>query len=173
MAQTNEIIKYENYPARTVVLSNTLSVFIYLSGFYVMMQPGWIASLLYLLYILALEFRVVKYHCVNCFYFGKTCGFGKGKLSALFFKKGESARFCANEMTWKDMIPDILVSLIPLITGIVLLIIHFDFFVLAALILLIFLSTKGNEVIRGSYTCNHCIQKDLGCPADKLFNKQK
>jgi hypothetical protein len=172
MEHINGIIKHENYPVRTVILSNTLSVFTYLSGFYIMMQPGWIAGLLYLLYILAMELRVVKYHCINCYYYGKTCGFGKGKLSALFFKKGESARFCANEMTWKDMIPDILVSLIPLITGIVLLIIHFNFIVLAALILLIILATKGNELIRGSYTCNHCIQKDLGCPADKLFNKQ-
>ncbi len=76
-------------------------------------------------------------------------------------------------MTWKDMIPDLLISLIPLITGIVLLIIKFELILLLALILLIFLTTIGNGFIRGTLTCTFCKQKDIGCPADKLFNKEK
>jgi hypothetical protein len=119
------------------------------------------------------EYRLIRYHCTRCYYWGKTCGFGKGRLSSWFFKKGDSLKFCSNEMSWKDMIPDLLISLIPFVTGIVLIVIKFDFIILIALILLVLLSTMGNGYIRGNLTCKYCVQKELGCPAEKLFNKNK
>ncbi len=146
---------------------------IYGSGFLIIFQLNWIISILYSAYILIFEFRLIRYHCTNCFYWGKICGFGKGKISSWFFKKEEDSKFCSIQMTWKDMIPDLLISLIPLITGIVLLIIKFELILLLALILLIFLTTIGNGFIRGTLTCTFCKQKDIGCPADKLFNKEK
>ena len=76
-------------------------------------------------------------------------------------------------MTWKDMIPDVLITLIPLVAGIVLLIIRFDFILLSALLLLILLTTTGNGYVRGKLTCRHCKQQEAGCPADLLFNKNK
>jgi uncharacterized protein (DUF983 family) len=101
-----------------------------------------------------------------------TCGFGKGRLSALFFKKGNSAKFCVNEMSWKDMIPDLLVSLVPFIIGIVLMIIKFDFTILFAASILIVLTTIGNGFIRSNLTCRYCKQRESGCPAEKLFSKK-
>lgn len=71
------------------------------------------------------------------------------------------------------MIPGMLITLIPLVIGIVLIIIDFNFFIVAALVLILALTTMGNGFVRGSMTCNHCKQKDLGCPADTLFNKEK
>jgi len=44
--------------------------------------------------------------------------------------------------------------------------------VLFALLLLIVLSTTGNAFIRGTFTCKYCKQRDLGCPAEQLFNKK-
>jgi hypothetical protein len=70
------------------------------------------------------------------------------------------------------MIPEMLVSLIPVITGIVLLFIHFSLILLMAIMLLILLTTVGNSLIRGRLTCIYCKQKDLGCPAHQLFNKE-
>ena len=75
-------------------------------------------------------------------------------------------------MTWKDMIPDLLISLIPLLAGIVLLIVQFDIYLLATIVLLAFLTTSGNGFIRGKLTCKYCKQRELGCPAEKLFNKK-
>ncbi len=69
------------------------------------------------------------------------------------------------------MIPDLLISLIPFIIGIILMVIKFDYIVFTALVLLVLLTTSGNGFIRGRLTCRHCKQKELGCPADKLFNK--
>jgi len=168
-----EITKtHDNFPVWLVILSNLVSILIYSSGFIITFRLGWIAAVLYLVFILAIEYRLISNHCVNCYYWGKTCGFGKGRLSSLFFKKGDPAKFCMNEMSWKDMIPDLLVSLVPFIIGIVLMIIKFDFTLLIATIVLIALTTIGNGFIRGNLTCRYCKQRESGCPAEKLFSKK-
>ena len=164
---------FENYPIRIVTLSNVVSFGIYVLGFIIIFQLGLIPSIIYLGFVLALEYRLIRYSCTNCYYWGKTCGFGKGRLSALFFKKGDPLKFCNNVITWKYMIPDLLVSLIPLAIGIILLIIKFEPLILFALVLLVALTTAGNGYIRGTLTCTNCKQRELGCPADKLFNKGK
>jgi hypothetical protein len=65
------------------------------------------------------------------------------------------------------------VSLIPLVIGIILLILKFDFILLSALLLLVILTTTGNGFIRGKLTCRYCEQRESGCPADKFFKKDK
>lgn len=113
---------FENYPCWIIVISNLVSVLIYIIGAYIVFQLGIVWLLLYLCYILVLEFRLMKKSCVNCYYYGKFCAFGKGKISSLFFKKGDSKEFCKRKMAWKDLLPDFLVSLIPLVVGIILLV---------------------------------------------------
>ena len=167
-----EITKtHDNFPIWIVILSNLVSILIYSSGFIITFRLGWIAAVLYLIFLLAFEYRLISNHCVNCYYWGMTCGFGKGRLSALFFKRGDPVKFCNHEMSWKDMIPDLLVSLVPFIIGIVLMIIKFDFTLLFAATILIVLTTIGNGFIRGKLTCRYCKQRELGCPAEKLFSK--
>jgi hypothetical protein len=163
---------YENFPARIVIASNFVTLSIWGLGCFVMFQAGLIYLVLFLIYFLALEYRLLGSHCINCYYYGKTCGFGQGRISSLFFKKGDNSKFCAKAFTWKDLIPDLLISLIPLIAGIVLLVIKFNILVLFSLVLLIVLSTAGNSYVRGSLTCKHCKQRELGCLALELFNKQ-
>lgn len=162
---------FDNYPVRIVILSNLVSLAIYGLGFFIIFKLGWIFSICYLFYVLIFEYRLLRYHCTTCYYYGKVCGFGKGRLSSLFFKKGDVSKFCNKEFTWKDMIPDILVSLIPFVFGIILLIIKFDFILLAAVLALLLLTTSGNGFIRSSLTCRYCKQGELGCPAAMLFNK--
>jgi hypothetical protein len=69
-------------------------------------------------------------------------------------------------------VPDFLVLIFPLIGGIVLLVTAFNWVILALLIVLLVLSFAGNAFIRGSYACKFCKQKELGCPAERLFNKK-
>jgi hypothetical protein len=66
-----------------------------------------------------------------------------------------------------------LISLIPVVIGIFLLVLKFDFILLSALLLLILFTTVGNGFIRGTLTCRYCKQQEIGCPADMLFNKEK
>lgn len=164
---------FENYPKWIVLVSNSVSLALYLSGLYIMSEIGLWASVLYLLYILLMEYRLLRYHCVNCYYFGKTCGFGQGRLSALFFKKGDTLLFCSGKIEWKDLIPDLLVSLVPFIAGIILLILDFNFLLLAVLLLLVIFTTSGNAAVRGKLACRFCRQREIGCPAEALFNKQR
>jgi len=168
----NKTASYENYPAWIVILSNLVSLGIYGLGFLITYSLGLVFAALYLVYILLFELRLIGRHCTNCYYRGKVCGFGKGKISSWFFKKGDISKFCDNEFTWKSMIPDLLITLMPLIIGIIILIIDFDLLLLFFLLLLILLTTAGNGFVRGSMTCKHCKQKELGCPADSLFDKK-
>jgi hypothetical protein len=91
----------------------------------------------------------------------------------MFFRKGDPSKFCEKQMDWKDMIPDLLVSLVPFISGVVLLILEFGFLLLGAVLFLILITTTGNGIIRGTLTCKFCKQRELGCPAEALFNKTK
>lgn len=163
---------YENYPRWIVLLSNLVSLAIIALGFFILMRLSIIVSFAYLLFVLVQEYRLISKHCVNCYYWGKTCGFGQGRVSALFFKKGDTSKFCEKDMTWKDMMPDLLISLIPILIGIVLLIVQFDIYLLASIVLLALLTTSGNGLIRGKLACKYCKQRELGCPAEKLFNKK-
>jgi hypothetical protein len=163
---------YENYPFWIIFLSNLVSILIYLIGAFIIYQIGIIWMIVYLLFILILEFRVISGHCVNCYYYGKACAFGKGKISSLLFRKGVMYEFCNKQMTWKDIIPDFMVSLIPVIVGIILLIRNFNLVLLLLVIMLFALTFVGNGIIRSKLACKYCRQRKLGCPAEQLFNKK-
>jgi len=163
---------YESYPFWMVLVTSLFSVLIYFLGAYVIYKLGIIWLILYLLFILFLEIRLLK-SCANCYYYGKCCASGRGKISSLFFKKGDNKKFAKRQITWKDMIPDFLVSMIPFVAGIVLLIIRFNWMLLIAVILLFFLTFMGNAFIHGSLICKYCKQREIGCPAEKLFDKKK
>jgi len=164
---------YENYPFWIVFFSNFVSIAIYLIGAFIIYQIGLIWLILYLIFIGILEFRLIKGHCVNCYYYGKICAFGKGKISSIFFKKGDAGKFCKMQMTWKDIVPDSMVSIIPIIAGIALLVISFNWTILILVVILFLLTSTGNGIVRGSLACKYCKQRKIGCPAEQLFNKKK
>jgi hypothetical protein len=163
---------YDNYPCWIILVTNFVSILIYLIGAFIVFQIGLIWLCVYLLYILWLETRIMKKSCVNCYYYGKCCAFGKGKLASLFFKKGNPENFINRKISWKNVVPDFLVSFIPLIVGAILLILHFNWLLLLLIVILITLTTVGNGFVRGSLACKFCKQKEIGCPAEKLFNKK-
>ncbi|MFC1945262.1 hypothetical protein ACFLWF_00745 [Chloroflexota bacterium] len=168
-----EIRCHENYPLWIVLLSNIVSLTIYATGAFVVYNIGWIWLILYVLYIAGLEIRLLKRSCVNCHYYGKVCAFGKGKLCRLFFKKGDPNKFKQDKITWKDMVPDLMVSLIPIVAGTIILLIDFNWLILSMVLLLLVVSSLGNGLIRGFFACKYCRQREIGCPAEQLFNKNK
>ncbi|MFH1229425.1 MAG: hypothetical protein V1678_03310 [Candidatus Aenigmatarchaeota archaeon] len=164
---------YENFPLRIVLLSNLVSTAIYLIGLYVFLQLGVFFAFLYLVYILLMEFRLLKKSCRNCYYYGKTCAFGRGRCCALFFRKGSPKEFLKKEVTMKDILPDFLVFILPLIGGIILLLFGFSWSIVILLIVLLALSFGGSGFIRGSCACRYCKQREIGCPAERMFRKKK
>jgi len=164
---------YNNYPCWIVLVSNLVSIAIYALGAFILSRIGPVLLDLYLVYILWLEIRLMSKSCVNCYYYGKFCAFGKGKIASWFLRKGGPKQFLKTEITWKDILPDFLVSIIPLVFGIISLILRFNWWVLISIILLVILTSAGNGFVRGSLACKFCKQRELGCPAEQLFSKKK
>jgi hypothetical protein len=162
---------YEEFPIWIPLLSCALSLTIYILGAYIFWSLYIPLMVAYVLFCLWIEYRLMKMSCANCYYYGKVCGIGRGKLAALFFKKGTPEEFIGKEISWKDLIPDFMVMIFPLVGGIILLIRDFTWLILVLMVILVMLSSVGNAVIRGSLACKYCKQKELGCPAEQLFNK--
>ena len=163
---------YENYPAWIISVTNLFSIAIWLAGAFIIWQALGIWVVLYLAFIGYLEIRLLKGHCTDCYYYGKRCANGNGKLSSLFFRKGDPKNFCKKNMTWKDILPDFMVSVIPMVVGIWILITGFSWLIAGLVAFLFVLSFPGNAFVHGSLICNHCRQRELGCPAEKLFHKK-
>ena len=163
---------YDNFPAWMALLAVLLTLLIYALGALILAGFGVLIALLYLLYCLWIELRVLRRSCVNCFYYGKTCGLGRGKLCAVLFKKGDPQRFDADEISWTAVLPDFLVFIIPLVGGIILVVMEFTWLLVALLALFAILAFGGTAVIRGSFACKYCKQREIGCPAERLFSKE-
>jgi hypothetical protein len=164
---------YENFPVWIPLLSCALSLSIYVVGAYIFSRLGILFAVLYLIFCFWIEFRILQESCVNCCYYGKVCGLGRGKLCALFFKHGSPEEFAETEISWKNLLPDFLVLILPLVGGIIYLIRDFTWLILASMIILALLSLGGNALMRGALACKYCKQKELGCPAEQLFSKKQ
>ena len=164
---------FEDYPKGIVALSNIFAMSIWVIGAYILSGFGLLFSILFIIYCILTELSVYRGSCVNCYYYGKVCFSGRGKICALIFKGGNPHRFINRKVTFKDLLPDLMVTIIPLIGGIILLITSFSWLVLILMIVLLLLATGGNAIIRGKYACRYCRQRELGCPAQKFFEERR
>ncbi|MBN1762520.1 MAG: hypothetical protein JW878_05520 [Methanomicrobia archaeon] len=164
---------YDNFPAWMALLATAVTLAIYGIGAYILVGFSIIIAILYLLYCLWIEQRVLRRSCVNCFYYGKTCGLGRGKLCSVLFEKGDPQRFAAAEISWTAILPDFLVFIIPLVGGIILIMMAFTWLLVALVALFAILAFGGTAVIRGSFACKYCKQREIGCPAERLFSKEE
>ena len=164
---------FEEFPLRLVAPSVIFTLLSYGLGAFILAGLGNTIVFFYLLYCLWVESRILARSCVNCYYYRKLCGLGRGKVCGLFHRKGDPQKFLRDEISMKDMIPDFLVSLIPITGGIILLSRVFTINMLGLLVLYGLLSFGGTAFLRGQIACKYCMQKKLGCPAERLFNKEK
>ena len=164
---------FENFPWWMVAISSAAGLAIYAIGLYLMFRMGIVWGILYAAYCVWMELRLLSQGCRHCWYYGKRCGFGKGRVCAWFFSKGSEETWHAKSITWRDIVPDFLVSLIPLGVGIALIIRSFSWLVLVLIAALVFLGSVGTGLVRGHITCKYCKQRELGCPAEQLFGKTK
>jgi hypothetical protein len=164
---------FENFPWWMVVVCNGVTLAIYAVGLYLMAHLGVAWALLYAAYCTWMEWRVLSKSCRYCYYFGKRCGFGKGRICSWFLSKGEGTTLSEVEISWRDLVPDFLVSLVPLGVGITILIRSFSWPALISTGILAFLGSAGTGLVRGQIACKYCRQRELGCPAERLFSKGK
>jgi hypothetical protein len=164
---------FENFPWWMVAVCNAVGLAIYAIGLYLTARLGIVWAVLYAAYCAWIEWRVLSGSCRSCYYYGKWCGFGKGRLCSLFFTKDAERSLSTRQISWRDVVPDFLVSLIPLGVGIILLVQSFSWLVLSLVVSLVILGSMGTAYVRGQLACKYCKQRELGCPAEQLFNKTK
>jgi len=164
---------YEIFPLWIPFIAILISIISYGIGSIILSEFGIIFAILYILYCIAMEFMIIFRSCKNCWYYGKVCGLGKGKIAPLFVKIGETKNFIDRDISMVHMIPDFLVVILPLIGGIMLLVLNFSILVLSLMVILIVLFFGGTAFVRGTFACKNCRQKEIGCPAFDIFNKKK
>jgi hypothetical protein len=164
---------FENFPWWMVLICNGVGLAIYAIGFLLMVRLGIVWGGLYAAYCVWMEWRLLSGSCRSCYYFGKRCGFGKGRLCSWFFNQRSEPTLCTKRLSWRDVAPDFMVSLIPLGAGITILVWSFSWPVLLLVVTLAFLGSVGTGLVRGQVACKYCQQRELGCPAEQYFSKTK
>lgn len=96
---------YEKFPIWIPSVPWAVSLSIYAIGVYILLKFAVFLAVLYILFCVWVEFEVLKESCVNCYYYGRTCSLGRGKLCAFIFKKGTAENFVDREISWKDIAP--------------------------------------------------------------------
>jgi hypothetical protein len=163
---------FESYPAWMTALSSGLSVSIYALGAAIVARLGWGFLAAYLLFLVYLEVNLLRKSCAHCVYYGKGCFSGRGVVCSWLFARRDPSRFSSREVSWLTVLPDLLVTLVPLGVGLFLLIRQFDWILLSMMVGLVILAFPANGLVRGKLACCHCRQRELGCPAEKLFRKR-
>ena len=152
---------YENYP-RSLVAFNLLSSLAGLAvGLLVLAQLGtWAWTGYLVLYLLEMA-AVLAFACTRCYYYGKNCGVGYGKLSALLFKKRAEEEFHQATSHKAAGIFMLVISPLPILGGIASLIVGFSLQRLLLFLVLIGLMVAG-FVTRPRLVCGHCKQGESG-----------
>ena len=164
---------YGRYPLWAVFITLIFTLLVYLSGAYIMFKLNMITGLLFALYLILLEYFTYKEACPNCFYYGKMCFSGRGVLAGILYRKGDPQKFCERKVKLKDLIPQMLVVLIPLIAGIALLFSRgTDILIIIAMLYPIFSWSAVNPLVYGKLACPHCKQGKKCCPAMEFFRKK-
>jgi len=162
---------FENYPLSSVVLSNLFNMAVYALGAYLLLGFGYMAALVYFIYCLYMEFSVMKEGCIGCYYYGKTCFCGKGRLCPVIFKKG-SPKVFEKELNWMMFLPSFLVIIFPVVGGIILLVRAFDWMTLVLTAFILPFYFIGNAVVH-NYSCTHCKQREINCRVLDMFDGKK
>ena len=164
---------YDDFPLWIPFIAILVSVISYFIGAIILSGFGIIFAILYIMYCVAVELMIIFRSCKNCWYYGRFCGLGKGKIAPLFVEKGDTKKFADRDISMVHMIPDFMVVISPLAGGIVLLILDFSINILVLMVVLAILFFGGTAFIRSIFACKYCKQREIGCPADEMFNKNR
>jgi len=154
----------ENYPISCVIGQNIFFLAYFGIGFIGMLPLrilGFpIISVLYALFLIIMLLFVLRKHlCTHCYYYGKLCSTGWGKLSALMFKKNSGNYQLGVKLagiTW------ILATAIPIVGIIAALVLDYSPSNLIFLILFILLTPVN--FVSHKKACEKCKMRFI-CPA--------
>lgn len=164
---------FEKYPAWIVFVTNLVNLSVYATALYLVYAVRPIFTLPFFIYIIYLEWSVYVKGCANCYYYGRLCAFGRGKIAGLFVDKGDSKKFTEKTFSLKDLIPSLMLNIIPLVAGVWLLLQGFSWLIAGIMAWPLAVMFLGNPVLYGKMVCPNCKQRSIGCPACKFFMERE
>jgi hypothetical protein len=163
---------YDSYPWSSMLAYNLVMLANYLAGLYIVFRIGLVLGMLYLVYLVIMEFSVYREGCINCFYYGKRCVAGKGLVAGKLFRRGNPRRFCEKKVTVKSLIPQMAIVAVPLAGGAWLLWTGFEWLILGLMMVPVLTWFIGNPLVYGKLACPHCRQGRICCPVNDFFGKK-
>jgi hypothetical protein len=153
----------EQHPKATITLANLAMAIWIASGtaacWFLHPIIAWVYLAVALITVGVVLRRLV---CVNCYYYGKWCGTGWGKLAALFFKAGDMEKFSTSIGVKLAPLTYGLLSLIPIVLIIVSIVLEFTVAKIIVLAVLLLVSVYSAFLSR-KRGCVNCKMK-LACP---------
>jgi hypothetical protein len=162
----------EQYPMGRVVFGNLLMLLWFALGALACWFFYPLLGLVYLVVAFVMVYIVLrKIICVNCYYYGKRCSLGWGKLCAVMFKKGRIEDF-PNSIGLK-LAPATygVLMIVPLILLIVSILQGFSWYKIIVLILLLFVSFYSGSIGRQA-ACSSC-KMNLICTGSVTKKKKE
>jgi hypothetical protein len=166
-----EVVLYEDgleeYPLKNAYIGNAFMILWFVMGAVACSFIHILIGIIYLLFAFVMVYVVFKkIVCTNCYYYGKRCSLGWGKLSAMLFKQGSLDLF-QNSKGLKVAPPTYgLLMIIPLIALIYSS--YQDLTILKILVLIIFMGIAGFSAGPGrKKACENCKMNKI-CPGSAV-----
>lgn len=153
----------EEYPKGRMIFGNIVMLLWFALGAIACWFFNPLATIFYLVFAVVMVYIVLrKLLCVNCYYYGKSCGIGWGKLSAALFKQGKIEEF--NKGAGQKLAPLTygILMVAPLILIIYSIIQVFTYYKIVILVLLLIVAIYSVGTSRKP-TCSKCKMR-LICP---------
>ena len=153
----------DKFPISTVFVENLFMLLWIVTGTFICWISVPLIGWIYLTFGLSMVLCIMRILvCKNCYYHGKLCHTGWGKLSAIYCKQGELNHFGCGVSG--KIIPIFYgsMALLPLIIGIISIINNFSVFRICILILFLFVVVMSSFTLRKK-SCEICKMK-LICP---------
>ncbi len=165
MGSPAENIYAEGYPDGTLCLSLGHMTLSYVLAILICNLIHPLLGAAYLALLLAALLAGLKYRCRYCWYFGKTCHAGLGKVAGLLFEKGEAQEFAKSSNVVPVAVLSFASLLLPLAAILIRTIAAFSWGNLGLLAAYFIAVVVGGFAIRPRFFCSHCRQGELRCPA--------
>ena len=154
----------EKYPLASAIGQNLLFMIYFAVAFigmsFLQINNIPIVSIIYIIFIgIMLIFVLRKHLCTHCFYYGKVCGTGWGKLAACLFKKNSGNYELGGKLagvTW------MLAMFLPLIGMVIALILNW-FSITITLLLVVFIVLSVVNFLIHRESCRKCKMRFI-CP---------
>lgn len=157
----------EEYPMAGIILGNLVMILWIALGTLACWFFYPIVAWIYLVLAVIMVYIILrKLVCTNCYYYGKWCAIGWGKLSALLFKRGNIEDFEKSIGIKLAPLTYGLLALIPLVLIVISIVLSFSLYKVIVLVLLLLISFYSTTISRKK-TCKKCKMR-LICPGSAV-----